>query len=228
MSALSLHSDGVGVSAYRRIRSDIIFGQLAPGARLRLERLSDAYGASVSTLREILYRLSSEGLVLAEGKKGFEVSPVSQGHFRELAAMRELLEGHAITQSFESGDMDWEASVVSAHHKLARMEQKMLAGNRTDAEAWKRYDWEFHQALISACGSAALMQTHAPIFHQYLRYQVIAVIFRGQAAADEHQQLLDCALERDAARARKILGRHISACVEHTLEMGTLHEAHGI
>ena len=225
VSDLSPHSDTVGQSAYRRIRHDIIFGELAPGSRLRLERLKDAYAASVSTLREILYRLSSEGLVLAEGQKGFEVSPVSQRHFRELAAMRELLEGHAMTQSFALGDMDWEASVVSAHHKLARMEQRMLAGQRAQAETWKRYDWEFHHALISACGSAALMQTHAPIFDQYLRYQIIAVIFRGQAAADEHQQLLDCALSRDAVRARKILRQHISACVEHTLANGLLPEA---
>ena len=220
MATMSQPVDTVGESAYRRIRHDIIFGRLAPGSRLRLDRLKDAYAASVSTLREILYRLSSEGLVLAEGQKGFEVSPVSQKHFRELAAIRELLEGHAMTQSFERGDMDWEGRVVSAHHKLARMEQRMLAGDRTEAETWKRYDWEFHHALISACGSAALMQTHAPIFDQYLRYQIIAVIFRGKAAAEEHQQLLDCALARDAPRARQILSRHISACVEHTLEHG--------
>ena len=35
-----------------RIRQDIILGTLEPGAKLRLERLSKAYGASVSTLRE--------------------------------------------------------------------------------------------------------------------------------------------------------------------------------
>jgi DNA-binding GntR family transcriptional regulator len=140
MPALSPPSDSVGESAYRRIRHDIIFGRLAPGSRLRLERLKDAYAASVSTLREILYRLSSQGLVLAEGQKGFEVAPVSQRHFRELAAMRELLEGHAMAKSFAQGDMEWEARVVSTHHKLARKEQQMLAGNRAEAEAWKRYD----------------------------------------------------------------------------------------
>lgn len=227
MPTLSPASDSVGESAYRRIRHDIIFGRLAPGSRLRLERLKDAYAASVSTLREILYRLSSEGLVLAEGQKGFEVAPVSQRHFRELAAMRELLEGHAMAQSFAQGDMEWEARVVSAHHKLARKEQQMLAGNRAEAEAWKRYDWEFHRALISACGSAALMKTHAVIFDQYLRYQIIAMIFRGEAAATEHQQLQACALDRDAARARKILHQHISACVEHTLAHSLLQDSRG-
>jgi DNA-binding GntR family transcriptional regulator len=71
------------------------------------------------------------------------------------------------------------------------------------------------------------MQTHAVIFDQYLRYQIIAMIFRGEAAAAEHQHLLACALDRDAERARKILRQHISACVEHTLANGLLQEARG-
>ena len=89
-------SDTAGENAYRRIRHDIIFGLLPPGSRLRLEKLKGPYLASVSTLREILFRLSSEGLVVAEGQRGFEVAPVSQQNFREVAAMRDLLEGHQL------------------------------------------------------------------------------------------------------------------------------------
>src|ERR1700675_4340868 len=64
--------DSVGEKTYRRIRTDIIFGKLAPGEKLKLDRLREHYGASVSTLRELLNRLSSEGLVVAEGQRGFE------------------------------------------------------------------------------------------------------------------------------------------------------------
>ena len=59
----------VGDDGYRRIRADIIFGKLRPEQKLRLEALKEEYGVSVSTLREILSRLSSEGLVLAEGRR---------------------------------------------------------------------------------------------------------------------------------------------------------------
>ncbi len=215
----------IGESAYARIRGDIISGRLAPAQRLRLDKLRQTYGASVSTLREILSRLSSEGLVLAEGQRGFEVSPVSVENLKEIAELRLLLENRALEDSFAAGDVEWEGRVVAAHHKLATMERRMGQGDRSDVDLWKRYDWEFHHALISACGSTALMQTHAPVFDQYLRYQIIAMIFRGQAAAAEHQQLLACALDRDAARARRILGQHISACVEHTLANGLLLEA---
>src|SRR4051812_36945439 len=107
-----------GEKAYRRLRSDIIFGRLAPSQKLRLEALKDAYGTSVSTLRELLNRLTSEGLVVAENARGFEVAPVSVDNFKELANLRLLLECHALQRSFSLGDMEWEARVVAAHHKL--------------------------------------------------------------------------------------------------------------
>lgn len=212
--------DSVSEKAYRRIRADIIFGKLLPSERLRLERLREDYGASVSTLRELLSRLSSEGLVIAEGQRGFEVAPVSAENLREIAALRLLLESHALKQSFEAGDMDWEGRVVSAHHKLSLIEKRLLAGDQADAETWKRYDWEFHHALISACGSDALLETHAPVYDKYLRYQMVAGIFRGEIAAREHQKLLECALRRDYDAARNVLVIHIEACVDYTLAKG--------
>ncbi len=90
--------------------------------------------------------------------------------------------------------MEWEGRVVAAHHKLATLEQRMQGGDRSQTEVWKRYDWEFHQALISACGSAVLMETHAGVFDKYLRYQMIALSFRGEIAAEEHRILRECAI----------------------------------
>jgi DNA-binding GntR family transcriptional regulator len=214
--------DSVSESAYRRIRTDIVFGKLLPAERLKLERLREDYGASVGTLRELLARLATEGLVVAEGQRGFEVAPVSAENLREIAALRLLLESHALDQAFVAGDMDWEGRVVSAYHKLSAIEKRLLAGDRADAEIWKRYDFEFHHALISACGSNALLETHAPVYDKYLRYQMIVGIFRGEIAAQEHRKLLECALSRDSVTARDVLTIHIEACVDYTLAKGTL------
>ena len=220
MSATVTMQDTAGEWAYRQIRHDIVFGKLLPGSRMRLERLREVYNASVSTLREILNRLSSERLVIAEEQRGFSVAPVSQRHFREVAQMRELLEGHALKESFQNGDVEWEGRVLAAHHKLARMEVRMASGDRSGTEEWKRDDSEFHAALISASGSRELMSAHRQIFDHYLRYQMIAVIYRGDEAATEHRQLLTFAMDRDHAGAAAVLGRHINACVEHTVRNG--------
>lgn len=212
----------VGENAYRRIRADILFGRLKPGEKLKLERLKAAYGASVSTLREILNRLASERLVLAEGQKGFEVSPVSIANLREIAALRQLLECHALEQSFKAGDVEWEGNVVAAHYRLAQMEKRMAKGDRAATVMWKTYDWQFHQALISACGSKMLMETHAAVFDKYLRYQMLALSYRGAIAEKEHRALLDAALKRDARTACEVLTRHVEGGVADAIASGTI------
>jgi DNA-binding GntR family transcriptional regulator len=220
VSGDQLSVETAGETTYRRIRSDIIFGRLAPGDRLRLERLRSQYATSVSTLREVLYRLSSEGLIAAEGQRGFEVAPMSIANLREVASMRALLESHALRSAFSAGDIEWEGRIVAAHHKLARMEGRILSGDATQIDLWKRYDREFHHALISACGSNALMDTHGVIFDQFQRYQILAVRFRGEAAVAEHKILLDCALRRAVDPALVTLREHIQACVDHTVAHG--------
>lgn len=227
MSIGTSFAETAGEATYRRLRTDIIFGRLAPGEKLRLERLHRQYGISIASLREVLPRLVAEGLIRFATQKGFEVAPVSGEELREIAEMRGLMECHAIGSSFAAGDLEWEARVVAAHHKLARMEARMLAGDRSVSETWKRYDREFHVALISACGSPELMAAHDRMFDRFLRYQVLLVMFRGTVAAQEHHDLLDCALRRDATRARDILDRHIAACVDYTTARGLLTERAG-
>ena len=214
--------DTASEACYRAVRRDIILGKLEPTARLRLERLRESYGASVSTLREVLNRLTGERLVVAEGQRGFAVAPVTQEEFGDLASLRELLEVHALQQAFDKGDLEWEGQVVGAYHKLGRIEARMLQGEHSQSELWKHYDKEFHHRLIAACGSDELLKAHASVFDRYLRYQIIAVIFRGAEAACEHQLLRDCAVERDAGRAARVLSGHIAACVEHTAAGGML------
>lgn len=219
---MSGESAASGDATYQRLRADVLSGRLAPGRKLGLDGLRQIYGVGISTLREALNRLASEGLVLAEGQRGFMVAPVSIEDFREIAELRLLLECHAIGESFAAGDLEWEGRVVGAHHKLAVVERRLLAREAADAVLWKRYDREFHHALIAACGSTALLDTYAITYDRYLRYQMVAVVFRGVVAAEQHAALLDCALTRDAARARGILQAHVEGCVDHVVRTGAL------
>ena len=206
-------STPVGEMTYRRVRADIVYGRLAPGQKLTLDRMRDAYGSAVSTLREIFNGLASEGLITAEGARGFEVASISPDNLREVAAMRQLLECDALRSSFQAGDVEWEGRVVAAHHKLASLERRMLTGDRSQEETLRRYDWEFHNALISACGSRVLLEMHAGIYDKYLRYLMLAAVFRGELVVEEHRKLLAFALERDWRGAQATTITHIQECV---------------
>lgn len=208
--------------AFRRIRGDIITGKLAPGQKLRLEQLKDSYAVSVSTLRETLSRLATENLVLAEGQRGFEVAPVSVSELENLGDLRLLLESHAISLSFAAGDLDWEARVVAAHHKLSTVERRLLDGDAERTVEWVGYDWEFHQALVGACGSAVLIDALSSTFDRFLRYHLLARSFRGKAVTDDHRQLLDLAMQRDVDGARAMLKRHVRSGIDHVRKSGLI------
>lgn len=195
-----------------RIRQDIILGDLQPASRLKLDQLSKAYGASVNTLREALSRLAADGLVVAEGQRGFAVLPVSMEDLRDITEMRQLLECHALRQSIAAADLEWEARVVGAYHKLSRVEALVDADPDRYGEQWERYNHEFHEALISNAGSRWLRIFHDAMYNHSKRYRMLSLRtkpFPREQSAREHKELLDAALARDADRAAAILQAHI-------------------
>ena len=214
---ISSKTTTVGSSTYEQIKHDIIFGILAPGSKLKLAALRQSYDVSVSTLREILNRLASDGFVEAEEQRGFFVTPVSKEDLIEIANLRVLLECSALEVSLRNGDADWEGNLVAAHHKLHLIEKKMLAGDASQKEIWKRYDWEFHLSLIEACNSRNLLSLHAKIYDKYLRYQMLVLTNRGEEAVEEHKTMFEAALARDSDTAKSTLETHIIRGLEHTL-----------
>jgi DNA-binding GntR family transcriptional regulator len=212
----------IAEQTYQQLRADIIMGRARPGQKLRLDSLKQTYRASVTTLREVLSRLSSEGFVIAENQRGFEVSPISVAELHDIAALRLLLEQSALRRALQAGDIEWEGRIIAAHHRLATYEAALENGTCRSIDDWRQSDWAFHQALISACGSRVLMQSHAEVFDKYLRYQMIALSFRPGASRTEHRALLEAALNRDAQTATTVLSEHIRAGVEHALSTGSL------
>ena len=169
-------------------------------------------------MRETLSRLASEGFVVAEEQRGFFVAPVSKEDLIEIANLRILLECTALKTSIELGDTEWEANLVAAYHKLQITEQQMLDGNQSCKENWKRYDCEFHQAMINACNSSNLLALHAVLYNKYLRYQMSVLTNRGKPAVKEHKAMFDAALKRDAEKAQSVLEKHITLGLNHTLK----------
>ncbi|UYN98170.1 MAG: GntR family transcriptional regulator [Devosia sp.] len=212
----------LGELTYLRLRADIISCRLLPGQKLRLEALREHYDVGVSTLREILSRLASDSLVVAEGQKGFAVAPATAKDLHEVADLRLLLETHALRLSLANGDLDWEGRVVAAHHKLAATEKRLLAGQEKHTVNWVRYDFAFHNALISACNSHALLDLHAATFDRFMRYHMLAVSFRGAGVVDDHRALFDLAMARDVEGALAMLATHVGRGVTHVLGTGKL------
>jgi DNA-binding GntR family transcriptional regulator len=209
-------------ATYTRLRADLLGGVLAPGSRLKLEVLRDRYDVSVNTLREALTRLVADGLVQSEGQRGFTVVPASLADLRDVIEVRRLLECEAARRSLERADIEWEARLVGAYHKLARVEAIVDENHDRWGGKLEEYNREFHAALISACGSRWLMHLFGVMYDQSLRYRMLALQTKDFPRAQsrrEHRELLDAALARDAGRVCEVLGVHITKGLELYVEL---------
>ena len=79
-----------------------------PGVKLHLDNMREAFGVSLSPLREALCRLESEGLVKIEDQRGYRVTAVSPDNLKEVIRLRVDLEGTALREAIEHGDLAWE------------------------------------------------------------------------------------------------------------------------
>ncbi|HVX98626.1 MAG TPA: GntR family transcriptional regulator [Pseudorhodoplanes sp.] len=198
---------------YARIRTDILTGVLAPGMKLKLDALHERYEVSVNTLRETLSRLVSDGLVEAEGQRGFTVVAVSLSDLIDITQTRRLLECEAARISLQNADLEWESRLVAAYHKLSTIEERIESDSATYASALERYNREFHATLISGCRSRWLLHFHGLMYDQSLRYRMLAFRVKNFPRAQsrrEHRDILDAALARDAEKLVAVLDAHIT------------------
>ena len=207
----------VGSSVYLKIKSDIITGALKPGKKLKLDTIKVQYLASVSTLRETLNRLASDGFVEAPEQRGFLVRTMSNEDLIELSNLRVLLECAALKASLAFGDEEWEGNLVSAHHKLAMIGKKIIAGEGVPPERQLHYDWEFHFALVRACNSRHMISVFQNIYEKYIGYQLVLRNYRWAKALEEQQMIFEAALARDSEAATELLKSHLRKSLSFSL-----------
>ena len=201
-----------------RIRADIIECKLAPGERLPLPDLSTRYDCGISPLREALVRLSTTGLVVLEDQKGFRVAPVSRDEFLDLNDIRSEIECLALARSIKNGDVEWEAQVVSALHKLSRLKYTGESARQLSLE-WETAHQAFHHALVAACRSRWLLHFRGLLAQQSARYRrlIVSIGMGRRDVVQEHAELADAVLGRDATRACVLIREHFARTAKTVL-----------
>lgn len=206
--------------ALSRLRRDVMTGVFPAEAKLKIEELQTAYGLSSSPLREALSRLTQEGLIRADERRGFRVPAISAEDLADITHLRLMLDVPALRDAIAHGDDIWEASVVAAFHRLERTESKLSDGPVILDQAWSTLHRDFHQALLSACPSARQLALSASLFDQAERYRHFSARHRKTVKhkSKEHRRLVDAALKRDADTACALLADHIRSTQKNVLD----------
>ncbi len=201
--------------ALRLLRDDILAVRLAPDTRLRIAELQTRYDLGISPLREALLRLISEGLVVAEGQRGFAVASISLAELEDLTRARVRLESAILAEAIEKGDAEWEAGMMAAFHRLSRTPIPTDVHDSAATVEWEERHRAFHQSLVAGCGSAWLLRMQAQLAEhsqRYLRVRLFHSVPLAQMVRNvdnEHRDLMQALLDRDAPRAAKLMQEHL-------------------
>lgn len=209
-------------SVYSALKEDILTGKLKPGHKLRLQDLKEDYSVGNSPLREALNRLSANGMVMREENKGFKVSPASVKELEELVRTRCWLEETALRESIKNGDDAYDERIVLAVYRLSKAAPNAKGTYSTPVQ--EDLHREFHQAIIAACNSTILLDYCTQLMDLTLRYRNLAevVIYREGHEAEEHEEIRDAVLNRDADKAVKLLNSHYQVTADIVIQSGIL------
>ena len=203
------HARTLGEQAYHQLRKHIIEGRYPPGTKLRVEHLKDVYGVGAGTLREALTRLVSDALVVAEGQRGFRVTPMSLADLEQITRLRILIEVDALRESVRRGDAAWEQRVRQSFEMLSAWEQPVSIENLS---AWEVHNRRFHEELISAAASPWTYLILRVLSQHGERYRraCVGIENSNRDLHGEHTCIFEAAMRRADARAGLALEDHIS------------------
>ncbi len=166
------------------IRGAILAGRIKPGARLIEEDLAVSLKVSRGPVRQAIFRLQQEGLVVHEPHRGATVRQISEEDVAEIYSLRLALERLAIEQAIRK----------AGSAELAEIEAILRRFDATPRAAITRrlvaeLDIDFHDAIFRAAGSWRLYRAW-----EMLRSQLMMFLMLRDALPADYLDMLASAI----------------------------------
>jgi DNA-binding GntR family transcriptional regulator len=189
-----------------QLRSEIMSGAFRLGENISEDRLVKQLGVSRTPIREALYTLSRERLVVVRPKRGTFVFETSAQDIDEICDYREILETAAFRRAMLQ---DGEGFLDVMEQMCTKMR---LALGANDYETYGHIDSQFHLYAFECSGNDYLREAYDLIFGRIaaLRSNLTASYeVRREESFGEHCDMIGCLSRYDMRGFEEILSRHI-------------------
>ncbi|SFV28735.1 DNA-binding transcriptional regulator, GntR family [Devosia crocina] len=150
------------VRIVRALEEDIIFGRLAPGARLTEDSLLSRFPVTRHFVRQALVQLEQMGIIVRERNKGATVRSLTPAEVEQIYAVRELVQRQAALMIPLPASEKLIQDLLLIHKEHGEhIESGYLRGVHETND-------RFHLTLFGACGNKYLVQT----IELYMRYSL--------------------------------------------------------
>ncbi|THD73760.1 GntR family transcriptional regulator [Thalassobius vesicularis] len=183
---------------YRKLREQILFGEIAPGQPVTIQGLTERLEAGMTPVREAIRRLIAEGALDFQGNRRVIVPLLTAENIAEIIYARQWLEsdlGARATQRATPADLA----------DLTRLDAALdQAISRGDLQAYLEYNYRFH-ARIYQMADAPILASMAEGL--WLRFgpslRVVCGRLGTQNLPDLHKDLLAAMRAGDAEAAAR-------------------------
>jgi DNA-binding GntR family transcriptional regulator len=181
--------------------------QLAPGQWVDELALARDWHISRTPLREALKVLAAEGLVTPVPRQGHKVTEMAEDEADELLPIMALLEGRC---AFEAVRKAGDADILGLKLLHDKLERHAAAHN---VDGYYQANHEFHSRIQALAGNRWLDRATGDLrrFVRLLRGRQLNWPGRMAASINEHRVLIDAIVQRDAARAERVMHDHLMA-----------------
>ena len=194
---------------YGVLREMILSFELYPGTRVTETELAAYFQVSRTPIREALLRLENEGHLTIRSKQGCFIRQIDIAELSEYYRVRTALEFAAVEDACNHMPSNEVERLIELWTPLKR--PKKIAAN-----VMEERDESFHIALALAGGNGILVKYLRDI-NDHIRV-IRRVDFndpeRISRTFHEHYQILQAILNRDVAKARILIRRHIQRSEE--------------
>jgi DNA-binding GntR family transcriptional regulator len=200
-------------SAYDRLRTMILAGELRPGERLGERDLARRINVSRTPLRDALSRLERDGLAVNKPGHGFFAVEFDPAFVANIFEFREVLELHVCRSAAERISEAGVRMLAEIQQALAVFEAKeTLTVDQLREEV--ELGFRIHEIIAQEAGNPMICETLMQLYDQLRLLEWIDVLWidKWPETRREHRDLVAAICARDAGRAVAIIQRHMRRC----------------
>ncbi|WP_226628993.1 GntR family transcriptional regulator [Alloyangia pacifica] len=184
--------------AYTRILEMLLAGQLVPGEALQERRLAQMMDISRTPVREALFRLEAEALILRGPGRKLVVNDISIESYVRLLDLRRILEMEAAAR----------ATGRISPEKLAEVDEMLHLETVSAAQHWAVDDL-VHHTIAEAAGNPMLTRTILDLRRRTHIFNTNRISHRRRPGTEEHLALIRAAAGSDPELTRRLMGTHL-------------------
>jgi DNA-binding GntR family transcriptional regulator len=194
------------------VRELIISGRVSPGEFLRIDKIAEQLGISITPVREGLAILRGQGFVRLLPRRGFVVAPFTKQDIRDLFWAQAMLAGELAARAAVRINTD---QILQLDHIVKAYD---AAVDANDIGVIIDLSHAYHRGINLAAGSLRLAMLLESVV-KTLPSRFYATIDGWIAEAhQEHPEIVDAMRKSDAAKARRLMEHHISYGADRLIE----------